>query len=456
MPDRSCHIQRASALFRSVLSAPAVEALARQTRFAQRQSRVVSANDILWALLVALGGQLTRYVSDVLRTLNAREGTTLRYKPFWKRLARPGFPVFTKSLFQQLCRSFTMRVLTREAGSIASRFSDILVDDGSSFGLADGLVDVFPGRFTKIRPAAVELHGHMSLLTGNLKHVTLAPDKEAERQFVPPAEALPTGSLTLRDRGYINVKYFAALEDRDTPAYLICRARRDLNPTIVKVLSGLPQRAGRKWEGKRLHDLRKNKLETNLELLVRCKVSATRSILLRLIIRYVVEKKSWAGFLTNLPEDIDADAVATLYRLRWQIELLFKDWKSDANLHLFQSEQRHIVEGLIWASLCAAFLKRATAFWTQLITKKNVSPRLAAMSGAQLMPLLASWATSRFSLSGLAHILDFLTNNALVTHPERIPRTPLSQLGLSPPSGNGPPRPRIQFSRANHPWRPAA
>ncbi|MCP4903239.1 MAG: IS4 family transposase [bacterium] len=433
MPKRNCHnIDHARTLFRRVLCNPAVEALARETGFTQRRARVASASSVTWALLLALGGQLTRYISDVLRTLNAQEGTTLRYKPFWNRLARRGFPAFTKALFEQLCSSLTTRVLERQARSVTGRFSDILMDDGCSFAVADGLADIFPGRFTKVKPAAVELHGHMSLLTGNFKRVSLAPDKEAERQFVPAAEALPANSLTLRDRGYIDTKYFAALEQRETPAYLICRARRDINPIIVNVLSGLRSRAARKWEGKRVKQLQSKKLKQHLDLLVEFKLSAKRSLRLRLVIRYVPEKRSWTWLLTNVPDDVDADAISTLYRLRWHIELAFKDWKSDASLRAFQSEQRYIVEGLIWASLCAAFLKRAIANWAQIITGTRVSMRLAAMSGAQLMPLLARWARSRFSRSRLEEILDFMLNNVLITHPERLPRSPMAAVGLKP------------------------
>jgi IS4 transposase len=38
----------------------------------------------------------------------------------------------------------------------------------------------------------------------------------------------------------------------------------------------------------------------------------------------VREKKSWTWLLTNLPPDFSADNIGQLYRLRWQIELLFK------------------------------------------------------------------------------------------------------------------------------------
>jgi len=434
MPKRSCHIEHARTLFRNVLSSSAIEALARETRFSQRRARVASSTSVTWALLLALGGQLTRYISDVLRTLNAREGTTLRYKPFWNRLARPGFPAFTKALFQQLCCSLTTRVLERQAGSAASRFSDILMDDGCAFAIADGLADQFPGRFSKQKPADVELHAQMSLLTGNIKRVTIAPDKETERQYVLPADELPANSLTLRDRGYIDRCYFDALQQRDSPAYLICRSLSNINPVIIEVVSGLPRRVGNRWKGKRLQQLAKKKLRHNLELLVEFpkRWPLKHPVRLRLIIRYVPEKRSWTWLLTNVPDDIDAETIGTLYRLRWHIELVFKDWKSDANLHGFQSEQRHIVEGLIWASLCAAFLKRTIAHWVQLVTGKRVSVRLAAMSGAQLMPLLARWAASRFSPGRFDDILAFMLNNTLITHPERVPRSPVTQVGLRP------------------------
>ena len=65
---------------------------------------------------------------------------------------------------------------------------------------------------------------------------------------------------------------------------------------------------------------------------------------------------------TNLPRTpFSAALVGRLYRFRWQIELCFKEWKSYANLHKFDTANPHIAAGLIWASLCAAILKRFLA-----------------------------------------------------------------------------------------------
>ena len=94
---------------------------------------------------------------------------------------------------------------------------------------------------------------------------------------------------------------------------------------------------------------------------------------------------------------------------------------------------KSIVEGFIWASLCAALIKRSLAHWAQLVYGQHaISTRIAAMAGAQLLPRLAQWAHKNFRLALFEEILLFLTNNAARTHPERDRRSPAYQLGLRP------------------------
>ena len=48
------------------------------------------------------------------------------------------------------------------------------------------------------------------------------------------------------------------------------------------------------------------------------------------------QTKAYQTLMTNLPRDeFSVQQVMDAYRLRWQIELLFKEWKSYANLHAF-------------------------------------------------------------------------------------------------------------------------
>ncbi|OFY28665.1 MAG: hypothetical protein A2X09_17425 [Bacteroidetes bacterium GWF2_43_11] len=45
-------------------------------------------------------------------------------------------------------------------------------------------------------------------------------------------------------------------------------------------------------------------------------------------------------YITNLPEEYNFEGVFTLYRIRWQIELIFKVWKSVLKLHKIHSAKK--------------------------------------------------------------------------------------------------------------------
>ena len=100
----------------------------------------------------------------------------------------------------------------------------------------------------------------------------------------------------------------------------------------------------------------------------------------RLVVHPNVRKGDAARYLvTNLElEAFTPQHISDDYRLRWQVEFLFKEWKSHANLHAFDTSNPHIVEGLIWASLCAATVKRYCAHMTQRVFNVAMSTQTVA------------------------------------------------------------------------------
>ena len=53
----------------------------------------------------------------------------------------------------------------------------------------------------------------------------------------------------------------------------------------------------------------------------------------RLIRRWFAEEKRFCIWMTNLPREAwPAERVMSLYRCRWQVELLFAEWKSHNRL----------------------------------------------------------------------------------------------------------------------------
>jgi Transposase DDE domain len=134
-----------------------------------------------------------------------------------------------RRMFARLVEQLSIRTLAPEGHAAVSRFEDIVIQDGSSFAIKNKLQKVFPGRFTTIEPAAVELHATYSGFSDEVYAVALAPDKEAERQFLPAASTL-ANRLLLADRGYPGVDYFEAVDEND--GAFIVRLSRSHNPWV--------------------------------------------------------------------------------------------------------------------------------------------------------------------------------------------------------------------------------
>lgn len=65
----------------------------------------------------------------------------------------------------------------------------------------------------------------------------------------------------------------------------------------------------------------------------------------------------YAMFLTNVPEGImKAKIVGTVYRLRWEIELVFKRWKSQLNIEYLKGIHPKRIECLVWSRLCTILI----------------------------------------------------------------------------------------------------
>jgi hypothetical protein len=107
-------------------------------------------------------------------------------------------------------------------------------------------------------------------------------------------------------------------------------------------------------------------------------------------------------------------SVGRIYRFRWQVELIFKEWKSYANLRAFDTANEHIAAGLIWASLLVSILKRFLAHAAQYVHAVAISTRRAAMC---LAPWLRDLAITTERQHGdlytvVADILAYLAINA--------------------------------------------
>lgn len=407
------HLTRTRAALARALSIDDVNELGRVTGQSQRL-RLVTPHRLFLSTVAALAAGKIESIADLLREFNHWNDVTVAYKAFYNRLARPSFATFMRQMFARLVAQLSIQTLEPEGHAAVARFEDIVIQDGSSFALKNALCEVFSGRFTNIQPAAVEVHATYSGFSDEVSAVEIAADSEAERQFLPDPSAL-TRRLLLADRGYPDITYFDAV--REHGGSFLIRLSRSHNPWVRAAWVD-----GKYCEPRKpvrlAHFIAQNtnrRMDLDVEYQRGKKVFGFRVVVLP------GREPSMTRLCTNLPRTVFSLAlVSRLYRFRWQIELLFKEWKSYANLHKFNTANEHIAAGLIWASLCAAVLKRFLAHAAQLVGGKSISTRRVAMCAGHIIDELVAALLACTSIAGVFRDgISFLLANARRANPKR-------------------------------------
>jgi hypothetical protein len=402
------------------LSTDDVNEIGRQTGQSERL-RTITPHRLFLSLVAGLGGGgQIESLADLLREFNHHNHVTVAYKAFYNRLARPSFTEFMRQMFGRLIDRLSIQTLAPAEKTAVARFKDIVIQDGSSFALKKQLRDVFPGRFTTNDPAAVEIHATYSGFFDEVSAVQIAPDKAAERQFLPEPSTLKD-RLLLADRGYPSVEYFEAV--REQGGAFIMRLSRSHDPWVRAAwVDGKPIALPKPVSLSRFIAQNVNRhmdLDVEYE-----RDKGKRRVGFRVIV-LPGKEKAMTRLCTNLPRTpFSLDLVARLYRFRWQIELVFKEWKSYANLHKFNTANPHIAAGLIWASLCAAVLKRFLAHAAQLVGGKPVSTRRVAMCVSHIIEELVTALLACVSIAAAFRDgMAFLLANARRSNPRRDRKT---------------------------------
>ncbi|MCE9685672.1 IS4 family transposase [Shewanella sp. AS16] len=319
-----------------------------------RRLRAIQPLPLLTSLVSAMGDASVDSIATLHRTFNGiGMDTTLNvaYKPFHNQLRKQEFAEFVQRV---TCRAMALLQTQFQQALPAklSRFKDILIQDGSSVVLHPELADVYPNRFMLPSPASVKCHMTMSLLSEQPVSLTLTPDRSSERAHLPKAETL-TDTLLLADAGYMDLNYFAALARHG--GYFLMRGAKHLNPSVIRAIDN---------KGKVIEKMANKPLKEVLKSSGRKRVLvdldvAWKQYQCRMVAIWHKEEKRYLCWLTNLPRSrFSIEDISKLYRLRWQVELLFKEWKSHNNLKRFSTRQPHLVEGLIWSSLLSLLVKR--------------------------------------------------------------------------------------------------
>jgi hypothetical protein len=248
---------------------------------------------------------------------------------------------------------------------VLARFPAVTIEDSSTVTLPPALAELWAGCGTAqgtSGDAALKLQVRLDLCTGQLSGPRLVAGRAADQRTGIPLALLPAGALRIADLGYFSLETFGELDARR--GYYLSRLQ---SQTAVydadgrRVELGAWLRAQERWPldqpvrlGSEQHvparllavpvpqdvaDARRRRLREALRGQGRT-VSAERLAL-----------AGWTLLVTNAPVELMTvrDALV-LYRVRWQIELLFKLWKQHGRIDEWRSAKP-------WRVLCELYAK---------------------------------------------------------------------------------------------------
>ena len=310
---------------------------------------------------------------------------------------------------------------------LLARFSAVYLQDSTVIRLPDALATVWAGcggnrdHLCAAVKGLVRLELRGGQLTGPLLLDGRAADRSACLLPRPPDRSLSIADLgfwSLADFAHAaadqrwwlsrvppNLQVFDAADQRWSLADLLATQTDDACDLAVHV--GVQQRVRARLLAQRVPaavaERRRRRLRATAKRKGRT-VSTTQLVL-----------AGWTILVTNVPAEVlSLDEAIALYRIRWQIELLFKLWKSEGHLDETRAERPARVQCEVYAKLLALIC----AHWLMLVScwsERSSSPtrlmRTIRTHGQLLVEALGG------SVGDIERVLDDLVQRLRATRP---------------------------------------
>jgi hypothetical protein len=241
-----------------------------------------------------------------------------------------------------ISESFGLALVNQEILQLL-KITGIYIVDSSTITLKDLAEKNYPGTGSK---AGIKWHLCLDLFSGRTAWFKLAESRKHDSNFFPPLELLKD-KLVIFDLGYF--EYQLMLDLQESGAYFLSRLKSDSIVFIEKIVLGFDKNT---IEKSLLTVYNSNRFQGKiLEAIVNKTLKNDKTLRCRAIGFWNPKEKFYHWYLTNL--SVEAKLIYPLYRLRWQIELMFKACKNSLNLDAIPSANPNIIQTLILASIVA-------------------------------------------------------------------------------------------------------
>jgi hypothetical protein len=284
----------------------------------------------------------------------------------------PGLARALEGLLAEAVRTVVAR--NPAAAAVLQKFRAVEVHDSSTVTLPDSLEAFWRGGNTSTGQggrAALKVQTRLDLVSGRLSAARVEPGRDNDHATPLQTAGLAAGALHLRDLGYFDLEVLQAIAAAG--AYFLSRLQ---DSTAVFDAGGRRLDLG-EWLGQQPGNVVDVPVTIGARQRLACRLVAVRvpaevAARRRQHVRDNGRKKGytpsrqklalcdWNFYVTNVPaERLGVEEVLALARARWQIECLFKQWKSDGGLARVRSGKPWRVVGEVLAKLVALVVQHA-------------------------------------------------------------------------------------------------
>jgi len=311
--------------------------------------------------------------------------------------------------------------------NIAGSFKRILILDSTSFELPEQLSDIFKGSGGNASDSAVKIQFCYDLKSGQFFYMVedgTSPDNKYENSFVNEVEK---DDLIIRDLGYFNKEVFVEIAGKGgyylsrwktgVSLYVTDKNGKMISLDIVKFLRNVNDYGVFEIEAY----LYKKGKYTKTRFIIEKVPDEVKKMRLRKINQANKRKgrttsketKVLQGFNLHISnasaEKLPSGYIRTLYGVRWQVELVFKNWKSNFRLDSVSGLKKARIECMLYAKLLFIFISTNIINFSRnllwLEQKKEVSDFKATR---QILTIADKWL--EFIILEPKKIQSLLTN----------------------------------------------
>ncbi|MFD6210522.1 IS4 family transposase [Peribacillus sp. NPDC060253] len=372
------------------LSPSSLQQLAKEVGFVQRKSKY-QAQELI-ALCVWLSQQVASTpLTQLCSHLEASTGVLMSPEGLNQRFNGSA----VQFLQQVLANLLTQRIHSTQEilHPYSTTFKRIRILDSTTFQLPDKFASHYQGSGGSSHTAGVKIQLEYDLLSGKFLHVYVGEGRENDKTFGSTSlQIIQPKDLYIRDLGYFDLHDLQKMNDEG--AYYVSRLK--LNSRIYRK-NDKPEffRNGTVKKGTLFIQLDMEELMNQLQPGQTLEISEAyiglyqklpaRVVIHRLTeaqtekrlkeqakkekkkgITYKDRSKRLSGmnvYITNLSlEDVPTEHIHDLYSLRWQIEILFKTWKSFFQIDKCKEIKRERLECHLYGQLISILLCSSTMF----------------------------------------------------------------------------------------------